>query len=88
MKGFIKHYFLLSLGWGFIVLGILGLFLPILQGILFLAIGLIILSRRSSRVRLFNQRLCRIYPKYGQIQREASKRVTKLAKKFSRVQKF
>ena len=31
-------------GWTFIVLGILGLFLPILQGILFLIIGLIILS--------------------------------------------
>ena len=32
------------LGWGFILLGIAGLFLPILQGILFLVIGLIILS--------------------------------------------
>jgi len=88
MKGFIKHYFLLSLGWGFIVFGILGLFLPILQGILFLAIGLIILSRRSARVRLFNQRLCQRYPKYGQIQRKASKRVRKLANKFSRDRKF
>ena len=87
MKGFIKHYFLVSLGWGFVFLGILGLFLPILQGILFLAIGLIILSRRSSRVRHFNQRLCQRYPKYGQIQRKASKRVKKLAKNFSRVRK-
>ncbi len=31
-------------GWTFIVLGIAGLFLPVLQGILFLLIGLIILS--------------------------------------------
>ncbi len=32
------------MGWGFILLGIAGLFLPILQGILFLLIGLFILS--------------------------------------------
>jgi uncharacterized membrane protein YbaN (DUF454 family) len=32
------------LGWVFILLGIAGLFLPILQGILFLLIGLVILS--------------------------------------------
>lgn len=31
-------------GWVFIVLGIAGLFLPVLQGILFLLIGLTILS--------------------------------------------
>lgn len=34
-------------GWGFIVLGILGLFLPILQGILFLLVGLYLLSEES-----------------------------------------
>lgn len=32
------------LGWVFLVLGVLGLFLPILQGVLFLAIGLAILA--------------------------------------------
>ncbi|MCR6629112.1 MAG: PGPGW domain-containing protein [Magnetospirillum sp.] len=31
-------------GWSFLVLGVLGLFLPILQGVLFLAIGLSILA--------------------------------------------
>lgn len=35
---------LLALGWVFMVLGVLGLFLPVLQGVLFLLIGLIILS--------------------------------------------
>ncbi len=39
-----KKVLVLALGWTFIVLGVLGLFLPILQGILFLLIGLIILS--------------------------------------------
>lgn len=32
------------LGWFFLVLGVLGLFLPVLQGVLFLAIGLAILA--------------------------------------------
>lgn len=44
-------------GWFCIFLGVLGLFLPILQGILFLLIGLFILSLVSPRVRLFRQRL-------------------------------
>lgn len=39
-----KGKLLLLTGWTFIVLGILGLFLPVLQGVLFLMIGLIILS--------------------------------------------
>ena len=44
-------------GWVFIVLGVLGLFLPILQGILFLLIGLALLSGVSPRIRLLRQRL-------------------------------
>jgi Putative transmembrane protein (PGPGW) len=36
-----------ALGYGFLVLGVLGMFLPILQGFLFLAIGLIILARHA-----------------------------------------
>ena len=32
------------LGWAFIVLGIIGLFLPILQGILFICIGVLLLA--------------------------------------------
>ncbi len=39
-----KRIGILVLGWAFILLGIAGLFLPVLQGILFLLVGLIILS--------------------------------------------
>jgi len=39
MRCRIRHYVILMLGWFFIFLGILELFLPILQGILFLCIG-------------------------------------------------
>jgi uncharacterized membrane protein YbaN (DUF454 family) len=37
----------IGIGYGFLVLGVLGLFLPVLQGFLFLAIGLLILSRHA-----------------------------------------
>jgi uncharacterized protein len=40
----IKKALVLVVGWTFILLGIAGLFLPVLQGILFLMIGLVILS--------------------------------------------
>jgi uncharacterized protein len=39
-----KKAFALLAGWSFMVLGVIGLFLPFLQGILFLMIGLTILS--------------------------------------------
>ena len=39
-----KRRLVLLTGWGFILLGLAGLFLPILQGLLFLLIGLVILS--------------------------------------------
>jgi uncharacterized membrane protein YbaN (DUF454 family) len=39
-----KKLVLLLLGWGFVALGVVGLFLPVLQGVLFLLIGLFILS--------------------------------------------
>ena len=44
MQARVKKIMLLLLGWGFIVLGVIGLFLPILQGVLFLVVGLLILS--------------------------------------------
>lgn len=39
-----KRLMLLALGWGFILLGLAGLVLPILQGFLFLIVGLLILA--------------------------------------------
>jgi uncharacterized membrane protein YbaN (DUF454 family) len=44
VKARLKRWSLLALGWGFILAGIAGLFLPVLQGILCLLIGLFILS--------------------------------------------
>lgn len=44
MKATAKKLVLHTVGWAFIALGIVGLFLPVLQGILFLLIGLTVLS--------------------------------------------
>jgi len=62
--GAIKRIGLLIIGWSFIVLGILGLFLPILQGILFILIGLAILSSRSELIKSFLKHLEERYPRY------------------------
>ena len=58
----LRRIALLVTGWLFIVLGIAGLFLPILQGILFLLVGLALLSLGSPRIRLLRMRLGRRYP--------------------------
>ncbi|NWF92127.1 MAG: DUF454 family protein [Syntrophaceae bacterium] len=62
----LKQIGLLILGWVFIGLGILGLFLPLLQGILFIMIGLAILSSRSERVKRFLKYLEERYPEHYQ----------------------
>jgi uncharacterized protein len=53
----------LVVGYIFIVLGIAGLFLPFLQGFLFLAVGLILLSRHASWARRALDWLRRRHPK-------------------------
>jgi len=62
--GSIKRIGLLIIGWFFIALGILGLFLPILQGILFILIGLAILSSRSETIKRLLKHLEERYPQY------------------------
>ncbi len=57
-----KKIGLLIIGWFFIGLGILGFFLPILQGFLFIMIGLTILSSRSKTIRRFLKYLEKRYP--------------------------
>jgi uncharacterized membrane protein YbaN (DUF454 family) len=58
----IKKVGLLIIGWLLIFLGIIGLFLPILQGVLFILIGLAILSSRSEIIRRFLKHFEERYP--------------------------
>ena len=54
----------LLIGWTFLLLGVIGLFLPILQGILFIMIGLAILSTRSKTIQRFLKHLEKRYPRF------------------------
>ena len=83
MKQRLKRYTVLALGWAFILLGILGLFLPILQGILFLTIGLILLSRESEWAAGKLEWLKTRYPRFGKIYDEADRRAQRLWKRLS-----
>jgi len=49
-------------GVGFLGIGFVGLFLPILQGVLFLLIGLAMLSTESSRIRRLRDEIKRRHP--------------------------
>jgi uncharacterized membrane protein YbaN (DUF454 family) len=62
----IKKIGMLIIGWLFIVLGIFGLFLPFLQGILFILIGLAILSSRSEIIKRLLGHLEERYPHHHQ----------------------
>lgn len=53
---------LIVFGWVMLVLGIAGLVLPILQGVLFIVIGLSVLASVSPRARLLRVRLGRRFP--------------------------
>jgi hypothetical protein len=59
-----KHWLMLGLGWGIMVLATVGLFLPIIQGFLLFGVGIIILSSYSPWVRLMVLKLGRRYPKF------------------------
>ena len=79
----INHWLMLGLGWGFILLGFIGLFLPILQGILFLAIGVVILSSRSPLVRWLVLTLGRRYPKLRRTLAAVKRRAARLRRRFA-----
>ena len=63
MKAQLKRIGVIIVGWTFILLGIAGLFLPILQGVLFLLIGLLILSTEYAWAHHLLQKLRARFPK-------------------------
>jgi uncharacterized protein len=54
-------------GYSFLVLGVLGLFLPFLQGFLFILIGLIILAKHAAWAHNLLERFRERHPKAGQM---------------------
>lgn len=64
VKKHIRRVTVLVLGWTLIGFGVIGLFLPVLQGVLFILIGLYVLSRESETAR---RRLHQMREKYPRI---------------------
>lgn len=62
MQPRIKKLLSVITGWSCIVLGILGLFLPFLQGILFLLVGLLILSKHYAFAQRWVDKLKHRFP--------------------------
>ena len=83
MRTKLKRILVLGLGWAFVLLGIAGLFLPFLQGILFILIGLYLLSRASPRVERFLNRIKERYPALKKFD-EARERAENLLKQMFR----
>ncbi|MBI4553428.1 MAG: hypothetical protein HY710_14280 [Candidatus Latescibacteria bacterium] len=63
LNRFVTHILRPILGWMFVFVGIIGLFLPILQGILFIVIGLVLLSSRYSFAHSLLQKTQHRYPR-------------------------
>ena len=70
-----KRILILIVGWTFILLGIVGLFLPILQGVLFILIGLVILSSEYVWAHHLLTRVRQRFPKLGRIADQATDKV-------------
>ncbi len=79
----IRRILFLGFGWTFVVLGVLGLFLPVLQGILFLLVGFTLLSRESRWARRQLDRLKARFPeaarRIGRVERRALAWIGRLA---------
>lgn len=83
MKTHTKRILVLIVGWGFILLGIAGLFLPVLQGVLFLLVGLIILSSEYVWAHRLLTRLRERFPKIGRTADQAMEKATAWLRRIS-----
>jgi uncharacterized protein len=70
----VKKLLVIFLGWSFIVLGVIGLFLPFLQGVLFLLIGLLLLSSRHSWAHQTLRKVRSRFPSLAGLSDEAARR--------------
>ena len=80
----LARFGILAAGWFFIVLGILGLFRPILQGILFLAIGAYLLSLELPWAQRAIEKSRRRYPRLSRIFDAAQVRAAQLVRRIRR----
>jgi uncharacterized membrane protein YbaN (DUF454 family) len=79
-----KGIAVLIAGWSFILLGIAGLFLPFLQGLLFILVGVIILSSHYAWARLLMAKLRKRFPTIGGLADRGAVKARALLKRFAR----
>lgn len=78
MRKKLKRVLVVGLGVFFILLGLVGLVLPILQGWLFLAIGILLLSVYSPKLRAWVDRNTAKYPKLNIVVEKANSWVVRV----------
>ena len=84
MNRHVKRILVLIVGWAFIVLGILGLFLPVLQGVLFLLIGLAILSTEYVWAHHLLNKVRQRFPKISGMADQATQRASAWLQRLTR----
>jgi uncharacterized membrane protein YbaN (DUF454 family) len=87
MKPRVKRILILVAGWSFILLGIAGLFLPFLQGVLFILVGLILLSSQYAWARLLLRKLRQRFPRIGRVADAATAKAANWLQRLSRQRK-
>jgi uncharacterized protein len=70
----VKPILMQALGYFFLVLGVLGMFLPVLQGFLFLFIGLLILARYATWAQRLLDHIRSRHPKFDHMINRAETR--------------
>ena len=83
MTSYVKRILTLIAGWSFILLGIVGLFLPILQGVLFLLVGLIILSTEYVWANRLLSKVRERFPRLGRTADQATQKATAWLRRIS-----
>jgi uncharacterized protein len=83
LTSYSKRILVLIAGWSFILLGIVGLFLPVLQGALFLLVGLIILSSEYVWAHRLLSKLRERFPKLGRTADRAAEKATAWLRRIS-----
>lgn len=77
----LKRIGVIIVGWAFIVLGLIGLVLPILQGVLFLLVGLLILSTEYVWAHNLLHKLLMRFPKIASQMNRARERAERWIRK-------
>jgi len=80
MKPVVKRILKLIIGWFFLILGLVGVLLPIMPGVIFFPIGLAILSTESETAKKiltwFKRRYPQTYARFTLLKRKFLKRFT------------